>query len=111
MSFRKASSSDRSPSLLIFVNTVKASESSGSFDRVLPPRVRTTPGFAGPAGTFAEEDASSGVGRSQAGRDDPVRILFAEGGPSTGRDLLDWGIFASWKRRVNMRKESASTWK
>jgi hypothetical protein len=69
MNFRRASSSDRLPSLLKRVNTSTTSELGGSLDRTPLLRSRTTPGFAGPERTSAEEResatecASSGVSR------------------------------------------------
>jgi len=97
ISFRKASSSDRLPSLLNFANVSKASESGESLDKILS-RFRMMLGFAGPAGTFLSTDgrregvADSAAERSSGvGRDDRVRGRFeeAEGSPDSRRLLVD----------------------
>src|SRR5436305_6157716 len=115
----KACSSERSKSLLSWPNASRTSESSGSLDKTPSSRFRTTPGFAGPAGTFfsadsemeesATESASSGVGRFGVGRlgagrlgvgrlgvgrlgawaDDRGRTCLWGGGSFDDRDLLD----------------------
>jgi hypothetical protein len=103
----KACSSERSPSLLSFANASRTSQSGGSLDNMPWWRVRTTPGFGGPAGTFssaceggaaesATESASSGVGgRIGVLGDNRVRTrLEEEGGGSSGRGLLDGGMFS-----------------
>jgi hypothetical protein len=93
----------RSASLLKLANKSRKPESGGSFDKRPSSRFRTTPGFAGPAGTFfsdvegaadsATERESSGVSRGSGARRD--RTCLGEGERSSdGRDLLDPGMFS-----------------
>jgi len=98
MNFRNASSSDMSPSLLSLANVSKASEPGGSLDKTPWSRLRTTPGFAGPADTrISPEEAaepameidSSGVGGTRMGN------WIGEGEESSDcRDLLEVDIFS-----------------
>src|SRR5436309_720817 len=105
---RKASSSDRLPSILSLVNTSRTSELIGSLDRATWWRFRMTPGFAGPGGTRASsagtrpsasadmeregaaiERRSSGVRVRGTRWDDRVWARFERNDPSSkGRDLL-----------------------
>jgi hypothetical protein len=87
-------------------NTSRTSDSDGSLDKTPWLRFRTTPGFAGPAGTSlaageevegaagsATERDSSGVGRRSGDR--RARTCLGEGERSSdGRDLLGRGMFS-----------------
>src|ERR1700722_19553269 len=110
ISFRKACSSVRLPSLLNWENPSRTSESGGSLNEAPWARFRTTPGFAGPAGFFSSTDEAEGVaesaterlsvtestlsgvgGRPWSREDNRVRTCL-EGAGSPARGLLDAGI-------------------